>query len=104
MWRKLVLASSLLGASSGSSRDCAKPPPAATHVVLAAHAPAARPSSSVEALAAGTPVRMYDGSSKWIEQVTVGDRVLSYSPERGLVPGVVAAVSKRYDAHRLLRV
>jgi hypothetical protein len=55
-------------------------------------------------VAAGTPVRMYDGTTKPIERLAIGDRVLSYSPRRGMVAGTVADIASHDGARELVRI
>jgi hypothetical protein len=53
--------------------------------------------------AAGTPITMADGTTKPIEEVIVGDKVLSYDPERGeLVTGEVVHTLVHPESERLV--
>jgi hypothetical protein len=73
--------------------------PAAMVQTTSAELPNAR-----EGVAGGPLVRMYDGSSKPVEELGVGDRVLSYSSTKGMVAGTVVHVESRTEAAPLIRV
>jgi hypothetical protein len=50
---------------------------------------------------AGTPVLLFDGSSKSIERIQVGDKVLSYDASGTLVPGRVTRTFRNEVSHLL---
>jgi hypothetical protein len=106
----LALAGAFLGlaALAGCSRDHARERAGATELHAASmtlpFSGVSLDDDAAPAVASGARVRMYDGTTKPIEEVALGDRVLSYSPSRGMVAGTVTSAEKRGDAIALVRV
>jgi hypothetical protein len=64
-----------------------------------------QPSAMMPCFVAGTPITMADGSLRPIEQIAVGDRVLTFDQRRSaLVPGVVTRAFAHPDSGDLVVV